>query len=75
MNCFIIDTGRGGTEKSVIQIENYEYKGFGFFDPAYINDPSELKDCIKTETEYTDIKKNIQFYIRKNEKYLEFIPY
>ncbi len=74
-NCFIIDIGRGGTERSVIQIENYEYKGFGFFEPAYIQQVSEIKEVIRQQTEYTDIKKNIQLYIRKYEKYLEFIPY
>lgn len=74
-NCFIIDVGRGGSERSVIQIENNEYKGHGFFEPAYINDPSELKDIIKPQQEFTECKKIIQQYIRKYEKYIEVIPY
>jgi hypothetical protein len=74
-NCFIIDVGRGGSERSVIQIENGEYKGHGFFEPAYINDPNELKDIIKPQQEYTECKKLIQQYIRKYEKHIEVIPY
>ena len=74
-NCFIIDVGRGGSERSVIQIENNEYKGHGFFEPAYINDPNELKDIIKPQQEYTECKKLIQQYIRKYEKHIEVIPY
>lgn len=74
-NCFIIDVGRGGSERSVIQIENNEYKGHGFFEPAYINDPSELKDIIQFQQEFTECKKIIQQYIRKYEKHIEVIEY
>ena len=74
-NFFIIDTGRNGAEKSAIQIENGEYKGFGFFEPNYIQHPDKLKTTIKATNETFDNKKLIQNYIRKNAKYIELIAY
>lgn len=74
-NFFIIDTGRGGTERSAIQIENGEFIGFGFFEPSYIQHPSELISTIQTNLEITDNKKIIQNYIRKNSKQVELIAY
>ena len=74
-NFFIIDVGRGGTERSAIQIENGEYKGFGFFEPAYINHTEELKDTIKFPIESVELKKIIQTYIRKNAKNVELVTY
>ena len=74
-NFYIIDVGRGGSERSVIQIENGEYKGYGFFEPAYIQHPEELQSTINANIEVIDNKKVIQNYIRKNVKYLELIAY
>lgn len=74
-NFFIIDVGRGGTERSAIQIENGEYKGFGFFDPAYINHPNELKSTIQFPKENFEHNKIIQNYIRKNSKQVELVAY
>ena len=74
-NFFIIDVGRGGTERSAIQIENGEYKGFGFFEPAYINHPTELKDTIQFPKESIEHKKIIQNYIRKYAKNVELLTY
>jgi len=74
-NFFIIDVGRGGSERSAIQIEDGEYKGFGFFEPAYINHPNELKESIKNPKEIIEHKKIIQNYIRKNAKNVELITY
>lgn len=74
-NFFIIDVGRGGTERSAIQIENGEYKGFGFFEPAYINRTEELKDAIQFPKESIEHKKIIQNYIRKNAKNVELVIY
>ncbi len=74
-NFFIIDVGRGGTERSAIQIENGEYKGFGFFEPAYINHTHELKDAIQFPKEIIEHKKIIQNYIRKNSKNVELLTY
>jgi DNA polymerase-3 subunit epsilon len=72
---FIIDAGRAGTERSAIQIENGEYKGYGFFQPEYISHPEELKTAIQFTKEIVENKKIIQTYIRKNSKYLELIAY
>ncbi len=74
-NFFIIDVGRGGTERSAIHIENGEYKGFGFFEPAYIQHPEELRNAIKVPAELIEHKKIIQNYIRKNAKQVELIAY
>lgn len=74
-NFFIIDNGRGGTERSAIQIENGEYKGFGFFEPAYIQQPEELKCTIQQPLEIIENKKIIQNYIRKYAKQVEIIAY
>lgn len=74
-NFFIIDIGRGGTERSAIQIENGEYKGFCFFEPAYINHTNDLLETIKMPNEIFENKKIIQNYIRKNSKHVEFLTY
>ena len=74
-NFFIIDVGRGGTERSAIQIEKGEFKGYGFFEPAYINHPDELKSMIQFPKESVELKKIIQNYIRKNSKQVELIAY
>lgn len=74
-NFFIIDVGRGGTERSAIQIEKGEFKGYGFFEPAYINHPEELKNTIQFPKESIEHKKIIQNYIRKNAKQVELIAY
>ena len=74
-NFFIIDCGRAGTERSAIQIENGEYKGYGYFEPEYIQRPEELKNTIRFTREISENKKLIQTYIRKNSKYVELIAY
>ena len=74
-NFFIIDAGRAGTERSAIQIENGEYKGYGFFEPEYVQHPEELKNAITITPEVGENKKLIQTYIRKNSKYVELIAY
>lgn len=74
-NFFIIDTGRGGTERSAIQIENGEYIGFGFFEPAYINHTNDLLDTIQNPREIIEHKKIIQNYLRKNSKQIELLTY
>lgn len=74
-NFFIIDAGRGGSERSAIQIENGEYKGFGFFEPSYIQHPEELKNTIQHHLTETENKKLIQNYLRKYAKHIELIAY
>ena len=74
-NFFIIDIGRGGSERSAIQIENGEFKGYGYFEPSYIIHPEELKNLIQFPKEKVDHKKIIQNYLRKNSKHLDLIAY
>jgi DNA polymerase-3 subunit epsilon len=74
-NFFLIDSGRSGTEKSVIMIEEGEYKGFAFFEPSYIENHESLKDIIRRQNELADNKKVILNYIRKNFKNIELISF
>lgn len=74
-NFFIIDAGRNGTERSAIQIENGDYVGFGFFEPAYIQQPAQLKEAIQIPKQQIEHKKIIQHYIHKNSKQIELIAY
>lgn len=74
-NFFLIDNGRGGTERSAIMIEDGEYCGFAFFEPSYIENLVTLRDIIRPQHEHADNKKVILNYIRKNYKNLELIPF
>jgi len=63
----IIDRGREVDERSVILIENGEYRGFGFFNLNYqINNPEILKSIIRPMKNNRDAQHIIQSYLRKN---------
>lgn len=67
-SCYIFDEGRDHDEKSVVKIENGRYRGFGYFNPGYI-DPhnrDELDDCVKHYPDNHDVHYIIQSYVRKN---------
>lgn len=52
----IIDAGRQWNEKSVVVIENGEYKGFGFFDSAVtVNNVEEAKNIIQPYQHTADV--------------------
>ena len=73
-NFFIIDIGRG-SERSAIQIENGEFKGYGYFEPSYIIHPEELKNLIQFPKEKVDHKKLSKTIYAKNSKHLDLIAY
>ncbi len=63
----IIDRGREIEERSVVLIENGEYKGYGFYDLNYqITNPEILKSIITPMNHNRDIQHLIQNYLRKN---------
>ena len=65
-NLLIIDRGRNVEERSVVLIENGEYKGFGFFNLNYqINNPEILKSIITPMENNRDSKHIIQSYLRR----------
>ncbi len=63
----IIDRGRSIDERSVILIENGEYKGFGFCNLNYqINNIDVLRSVITPMKNNRDTQHIIQSYLRKN---------
>ncbi len=70
----IIDKGRDLDERSVVLIENGQYKGFGFFNLNFqINNPEVLKSIITPMQDNRDAQHIIQGYLRKN-KVLKIVP-
>ncbi|NND61879.1 MAG: GIY-YIG nuclease family protein [Flavobacteriaceae bacterium] len=73
-NMLIIDRGREVDERSVILIENGQYKGFGFFDLNYqITNLEVLRSIISPMTDNRDTQHIIHNYLRKN-KVLKIVP-
>lgn len=69
-NLLIIDKGREMEERSVIWIENGNYKGYGFFNLNYqVNTPEILKTIINPAVNIEESKYVIQNYLRRNKVY------
>lgn len=63
----IIDRGREVDERSVVFIENGEYKGYGFYNLNFqINNPAILNSIISPMENNRDTQHIIQGYLRKN---------
>lgn len=72
---FIIDHGRNAREKSVVQVDNGQYSGFGYFDPSQIgNSIEELKEIIKNYPDHPDSRSIIQSHLR-TEKKVQLLTY
>ncbi len=70
----IIDKGRDVDERSVILIENGQYKGFGFFNLNFqITNTEVLRSIITPMQDNRDAQHIIQGYLRKN-KVLKIVP-
>ena len=67
-NFLIIDKGRSHSERSIIQVENGKYMGFGFLntEESYVHLDS-LLDCIKIYEDNRDIHQIIRSYLNHNE--------
>lgn len=73
-NMIVIDHGRAVDERSVILIENGQYKGFGFFNLNYqINNLDILRSIISPMEDNRDAQHIIQSYLRRK-KVLKVIP-
>ncbi|MEM6719028.1 MAG: exonuclease domain-containing protein [Bacteroidota bacterium] len=69
-NMLIIDRGRHHDERSVILIENGEYKGFGFYSLNYqITNRDVLKTIITPMQNNRDVQHIIQSHLRKKNKF------
>ena len=61
----IIDRGRNEDEVSVVLIENNVFAGFGWIsNENSINDPSQLRDCIKPYIDNRDVQQIIKGFLR-----------
>jgi DNA polymerase-3 subunit epsilon len=71
---FIIDKGRTQEERSVVKIENGQYKGFGFLDVTSTVSFEEMNNLIKKYPDNRDVRQIIRNYIRRN-KVEKIIPF
>ncbi|MDT0676708.1 exonuclease domain-containing protein [Autumnicola musiva] len=76
-NMLVIDRGREVDEKSVLLIEDGEFKGMGYFNLNHqINNPEIVRSIITPMKNNRDTQHIIQNYLRKNKKLkiVEFTP-
>lgn len=68
-NFFIIGEGKSHHQQSIVWIENYEYKGFGYFEAEYIeNDIQSLKEAVQLQYDDPDIHRIIRGWLGKKTK-------
>lgn len=68
-NFFLIGDGRSHHEHSIVWVENQKYKGYGFFEPEYIeNDLESFKESIIPKQMTPEARKMILQYTRKRNK-------
>jgi DNA polymerase-3 subunit epsilon len=68
-NFFIISEGKSHHQQSLVWIENYEYKGYGYFEPEYIeNDIESLKEIVQSQSDDPDIHRIIRAWLGKKTK-------
>jgi DNA polymerase-3 subunit epsilon len=60
----IISPGRRDEERSAVWIENGIYRGFGYFEPQFVDDEG-IFECIEYRDETPDVRRIIQGYIRR----------
>ncbi len=67
-NMLIIDKGREEHEKSVIQLENGKYIGFGFLntETSYLQ-MEDITDCIRIYEDNRDVQQIIRTYLNRHE--------
>lgn len=64
---FILDRGRTAQERSIVLIENGEYKGFGYIDiEDGFNNFDFLRDTIQTYSSNPEVKKIIRRYLAES---------
>ncbi len=67
-NMLIIDKGRKNDERSVVQLENGKYLGFGFLntEDSYLQ-LEDIKDCIRIYEDNRDVQQIIRTYLNRFE--------
>ena len=67
-NMLIIDKGRENHERSVVQLENGKYIGFGFLNTkeSYLQ-LEDIRDCIRIYEDNRDIQQIIRTYLNRHE--------
>ncbi len=68
-NFVLIGKGRTQEERSVIQIQDGHFYGFGFFEPEYTKSMQDLLDSIHSKTHLPVFEYFIKMAIRKKEYY------
>ena len=70
----LIDKGRDTDERSVILIEDGQYRGYGFYNLNFqIENPEILRSIVNPRTNNRDAQHIIQSYLRKN-KVMRIVP-
>jgi DNA polymerase III subunit epsilon len=68
-NFFIISEGKSHHQQSVVWIEDNTYKGFGYFEPEYIeNDIESLKEVVQPQYDDPDVHRIIRAWLGKKTK-------
>ncbi|MDX2002581.1 MAG: exonuclease domain-containing protein [Chitinophagales bacterium] len=68
-NFFIIGEGRSHHEQSVVWIEDHQYKGYGYFEPEYIeNDLASFKEVVHSKENNPDNHRIIRAWLGKRNK-------
>ncbi|MFN8165234.1 MAG: exonuclease domain-containing protein [Bacteroidia bacterium] len=63
-NFMIIGKGRTSAEKTVTHVEAGKYRGFGYFEPEFVQiDPESLRDVVKVRPDNRDIHRIIRHYL------------
>jgi DNA polymerase-3 subunit epsilon len=67
-NMLIIDKGRDENERSVVQLENGKYLGFGFLntEESYLQ-LEDIRDCIRYYEDNRDVQQIIRTYLNRHE--------
>lgn len=66
---FIISEGRSHHEQSIVWIEDGEYKGFGYFEPEFIeNDIQSLKESVRPYRDNPDVHRILRNWLQKKTK-------
>lgn len=68
----LIDKGKTYEEKSALLIENGELKGYGFFNPLFVNSSNEIKECITAIEYHPDFQSILRSAIR-NKRFQKII--
>ncbi|HRI27934.1 MAG TPA: exonuclease domain-containing protein [Chitinophagales bacterium] len=67
-NFFLIGEGRTNSEKSAIQVKNGRLVGYGFYEPDFVTNLTDLENCIKpiTPAAAQEALKLLKAHLKKN---------